>query len=100
MDKPEKQKSDEDTIFIGQKPTMIYASAIATRLVRQNKKEIKVVAMGKSIYVAVDAVEIAMKQYLTGDNEVEKKSITTGTKTFPDGGAVSTIEIVLKKIKE
>lgn len=99
MEKPEKRDRDEDTIFIGQKPPMVYVDSLVTRLVRQNRKEIKVVAMGKSINKAVDTVEISMKNYLIGDNAVEKKSITTGTKEFEDGGAVSTIEIVLKKIK-
>jgi len=95
----EKRKSDEDTIFIGQKPVIVYVNSIATKLIRQNMKEIKITAMGKHISTAVDAVEIAMKNYLTGNNAVEKKSIITGTHSFEDGGACSFIEIVLKKIE-
>lgn len=94
----DKKKSDEDTIFIGQKPSIVYVEAIETRLVEKNKNEAKVVACGKNIYIAVDAVEKAIKKYLVGDNAVQK-TITTGIKIFPDGGCVPSIEIVLKKIK-
>lgn len=97
----QKNKSEEDTMFIGQKPTMVYVESLITRLVRKNKEEIKVVGVGiTNIGVAVDAVEKAIKYLAIDKIVVEKGPITTGTKVFEDGGSVSSIEIVLIKKKQ
>jgi DNA-binding protein Alba len=100
MEEKKKYKADEGTIFIGQKPTMVYVDAISTRLVRKNMDEIKVVGIGvANIGVAVEAVEKAIRYLAVEKIAVEKGSITIGPKEFEDGGSVTQIEIVLKKIK-
>lgn len=89
--------SDENAIFIGNKPVMNYVLACIT-LFHNGKNEVVLKARGRSISRTVDVAEIVRNRFVS---EAKPSEIKIGTEaiTAEHGSEinVSTIEITLKK---
>ena len=86
-----------DTILIGKKPIMAYATAVMMHF-QSGAQELTVKARGRSISTAVDVVEVVRRRFLAGKLNV--KSVNIGTQAIGEGADirnVSTIEIKLGK---
>lgn len=86
-----------NTILIGHKPLMSYATAIVMQ-VNTGGKELSVKARGRVISKAVDVVEVTRRRFF--DGKLDVKGIEIGTEILGDEGNsrnVSTIEIKLVK---
>ncbi len=88
--------TEENTIYIGKKPTMNYVLAVVTQLNKESD-EVVIKARGKSISRAVDVAEIVKRKFVDGLNQ----TVTTDTEvvTNEEGKEinVSAIEIRLSK---
>jgi DNA-binding protein len=93
MDK--KQSSDENTIFVGNKPPMSYVLAVVTQF-NGGSNEVMIKARGRAISRAVDTAEIVRNRFV---KEAEVKDINIGTETITNeegrNSNVSSIEIKL-----
>ena len=91
------KESEENVIFIGNKPPMSYVLAIVTQF-NSGSNEVVVKARGRAISRAVDATEITRNRFVT---DAKIKDIVIGTEaiTNEEGRTsnVSSIEITLKK---
>jgi len=91
--------SEENVVFIGNKPVMNYVLAAVTQL-NSGADEVVLKARGRAISRAVDVAEILRNRFMTG---LEVKDIKIGTETIEtsEGNTanVSAIEIVLTKKK-
>jgi len=89
--------SEENVIFIGNKPPMSYVLAIVTQF-NSGSNEVIVKARGRAISRAVDAAEITRNRFVT---DAKIKDIVIGTEaiTNEEGRTsnVSSIEITLEK---
>jgi DNA-binding protein len=86
-----------DTILIGKKPIMAYATAVMMHF-QSGAKTLTVKARGRAISTAVDVVEVTRRRFFAGKLAV--KEISIGTQIIGEGGDsrnVSTIEIKLEK---
>jgi len=86
-----------NTILIGQKPLMSYATAIVMQI-NSGSKELSVKARGRVISKAVDVVEVCRRRFFEGKLEI--KDVSIGTEVLGEEGQtrnVSTIEIKLEK---
>ncbi len=92
-----KQRADDNTVFIGSKPTMSYVLAVITQF-SGNATEVNVKARGKSISKAVDVVEI-VKNKFAKESKVKDIQIKTDRIKTNEGQEmnVSSINIVLAK---
>lgn len=95
---PVKTKA-ENTVFVGNKPAMVYCMAIMTCFNENKAKEVKICARGRAISVAVDVAELTRNRFM---QDLKVKKITTSTEQVKrresDGVAnVSAIEIILSK---
>jgi DNA-binding protein len=87
-----------DTIFVGKKPLMAYATAVMMHF-QTGAKELTVKARGRAISRAVDIVEVVSRRFFGGKLNV--KGITIGTESVGEGDDirnVSTIEIRVEKV--
>jgi len=88
---------DENTVFIGKKPTMNYVLAVVTQFTG-NCKEVTIKARGRSISTAVDVAEIVRNRFV---HTAKVRDIKIGTELLKtqDGKTlnVSSIEIFLLK---
>jgi DNA-binding protein len=92
-----RQPIPPDTILIGKKPIMAYATAIMMHL-QSGSQQLSVKARGRAISTAVDVVEVVRRRFFAGKLTV--KEINIGTEVIGEGGDarnVSTIEIKLQK---
>jgi DNA-binding protein len=93
----ERAERDDNTIFVGKKPSMAYVLGVITQF-SDGKEEVHVRARGKSISRAVDVAEIVRRRFA---NDVKIKSIEIGTeeRELEDKSKinVSTINICLQK---
>ena len=90
--------TEENTVYVGKKPTMNYVLAVVT-LFNTGANEIVIKARGKSISRAVDVAEIVRNRFIP---EVEVTDIKIGTEVLkPEEGGpevnVSSIEIYMAK---
>ncbi len=89
--------ADENTIFIGKKPTMNYVLAVVTQF-NTGVDEIVIKARGRAISRAVDVAEIVKNRFIPGSTI---KDIQISTESLPteEGPSVnvSSIEITLSK---
>jgi len=96
----EQKKTEENIVFVGGKPFMNYVTGIVMQFTTNQADEIKIVARGKFISKAVDAVEVARKRFLKELNIIPKE-IKIDSEEFDSKEGkkvtVSTIEIILKK---
>ena len=86
-----------DTVFIGKKPLMAYATAVMMHF-NGGAKHLTVKARGKSISHAVDVVEVVRRRFFQGKLSV--KDVKIGSEVLGEEGEtrnVSTIEIVVEK---
>jgi DNA-binding protein len=86
-----------NTVLIGQKPMMAYATAIVMQI-NSGSKELSVKARGRVISKAVDVVEVCRRRFF--DGKLEIKDVNIGTEVLGEEGQtrnVSTIEIKLAK---
>jgi len=88
-------RANDNTIFIGKKPTMSYVLAVITQLGVNNEIHIK--ARGRSISTAVDVAEVVRNRFLQN----LKHAVAIGTEQVTDKENrtlnVSTIDITLAK---
>jgi DNA-binding protein Alba len=91
------KRADDNTVFVGQKPSMAYVLAVMTQF-NSGKSEVHVRARGKAISRAVDVAEIVRRKFMSS---MRMKEIRIGTEEYELEGKgrvpVSTIEIVLCK---
>jgi DNA-binding protein len=86
-----------DTILIGKKPIMAYATAVMMHF-NSGSTQLTVKARGRAISTAVDVVEVVRRRFFAGKLNV--KQVNIGTQELGEGADkrnVSTIEIVLLK---
>lgn len=91
--------TEDNSIFIGNKPFMNYVTAVVMQFTTKNAKEVLIKARGKFISRAVDVVEIASKRFL--DNTVKIKEVKIDSEDFQNKEGkdvrVSIIEIILER---
>jgi DNA-binding protein len=94
------RKSDENVVFIGNKPFMNYVTGVVMQFTTKGSKEVVVKARGKFISRAVDVAEVATKRFLE-EHDVDVKAIKIDSEEFENKEGkkvnVSTIEITLGK---
>jgi len=97
----EKRRTDENVIYVGQKPPMSYVLAIVTQFQGSGSDEVIIKARGRSISTAVDAAEITRNRFVT-DAKVKEIKISTESITNEEGrnSNVSSIEIILTTNKK
>ena len=95
-----KEKNDENTIFVGNKPPMSYVLAVVTQFNTNNSNEVVIKARGRAISRAVDTAEIVRNRFVT-DAVVKNIKINTESMTNEEGRTsnVSSIEIYLSNKK-
>ena len=95
--KTEEEIKDENTIFIGNKPSINYVIAVITQLNSSNNKVI-LKARGRAISRAVDTAEIVKNRFMK-DIIIKDIQIGTDNLTNEEGRTsnVSSIEICLLK---
>lgn len=95
-DKPRGQ-IPPDTVFIGKKPLMAYATAVMMHF-NSGQNVLTVKARGQSISHAVDVVEVVRRRFFQGKLTI--KEVRIASEVLGEEGDtrnVSTIEIVLEK---
>ena len=91
--------SDENSIFIGNKPFMNYVTGVVMQFTTKGASEVIVKARGKFISRAVDVSEVSRKRFL--ENSIDVKDIKIDSEEFENKEGkqvrVSNIEITLVK---
>jgi DNA-binding protein len=91
----EKETSDENTIYVGNKPPMSYVLAVVTQF-NGGSDEVIIKARGRAISRAVDTAEITRNRFVTN---ARVKDIKIGTESITNeegrSSNVSSIEISL-----
>ena len=89
--------SDENVVYIGNKPVMNYVLAVVTQM-NTGVPEVMLKARGRAISRAVDVAEIVRNRFMT-DLEIGSIDISTEEMTSREGSNsnVSSIEIQLCK---
>ena len=92
-----KEETEENIIYIGNKPPMSYVLAVVTQF-NSGSDEVVIKARGRAISRAVDAAEITRNRFV---QEAKIKDIKIGTEaiTNEEGRTsnVSSIEIILAR---
>ncbi|MBI2546046.1 DNA-binding protein Alba [Candidatus Woesearchaeota archaeon] len=92
--------TEDNSIFIGNKPFMNYVTGVVMQFTTKNADEVIVKARGKFISRAVDVSEVAMKRFLEG--QIKVKDIVIDSEEFQNSEGkqvrVSTIEITLVRV--
>jgi DNA-binding protein len=87
-------KKDDNIVYIGNKPTMTYVTAIMTQFA-SGRPDVRIKARGKVISKAVDVAEIVRNKFI---QDAKIKNISIGTQEIQDGDEkinVSVIEILM-----
>ncbi len=89
--------TEDNVVYVGNKPTMNYVLAVTTQF-NNGSKEVVVKARGRAISKAVDVVEISRRRFIT-DAKVKGIDISTEDIKTEEGETikVSSIEISLSK---
>ena len=97
----EKRKTDENVIYVGNKPPMSYVLAVVTEFNRGSLDEVIIKARGRTISRAVDTAEIVRNRFVK-DAKVKDIKISTESLTNEEGRTsnVSSIEIYLTTKKK
>lgn len=90
-------KTNDTTIFVGNKPIMNYVTSVVMQLSMEGANEVIVKARGKNISKAVDIAEVVRKRF---NKDVKLGNISLGSESFKSNNnnkqvRVSTIEIPL-----
>jgi DNA-binding protein len=94
---PPREPIPPDTILIGKKPVMAYATAVMMHF-QSGAKILTIRARGRAISRAVDVVEVVRRRFFGGKMSV--KEVAIGTQALGEGGDmrnVSTIDIKIEK---
>lgn len=86
-----------DTILIGKKPVMAYATAVMMHF-QSGAKTLTIKARGRAISRAVDVVEVVRRRFFGGKMMI--REVTIGTQALGEAGDirnVSTIDIKIEK---
>ncbi len=86
-----------DTILIGKKPVMAYATAVMMHF-SGGAKELTIKARGRAISTAVDVIEVVRRRFFEGKLSIS--GVTIGTEVIGEAADmrnVSTIEIKVQK---
>ena len=59
------ENTDENIIYIGNKPPMSYVLAVVTEFKKDNANEVSIKARGRAISRAVDTAEIVRNRFVT-----------------------------------
>jgi DNA-binding protein len=89
--------SKSENIYVGSKPILSYVTAVVTAL--QRADTVNVLARGRAISSAVDAVEVTKRSFMT---DISVDDISIGTERLGEGDTarnVSTIAIKLSRQK-
>jgi DNA-binding protein len=91
----EKDRTDENTIFVGNKPPMSYVLAVVTQF-NGGSDEVIIKARGRAISRAVDTAEITRNRFVQ-NAKVKEIKIGTESITNEEGRSsnVSSMEITL-----
>jgi len=91
-----KSKSNENTIYVGNKPSMSYVLAVVTQFQSTGSDEVVIKARGRAISRAVDTAEIVRNRFIK-DLKIKEIKIGTESITNEEGRStnVSSIEIYL-----
>ena len=91
------ETTDENIIYIGNKPPMSYVLAVVTEFKKDDSDEVIIKARGRAISRAVDTAEIVRNRFVT-EAVVSEINIGTESVTNDEGRThnVSSIEIRLK----
>tara|TARA_Y100000310_G_scaffold267200_1_gene279084 strand:- start:1638 stop:1919 length:282 start_codon:yes stop_codon:yes gene_type:complete len=91
--------SDDNSVFIGNKPFMNYVTGVVMQFTTKRASEVIVKARGKFISRAVDVSEVSRKRFL--ENSIDVKDIKIDSEEFENKEGkqvrVSNIEITLVK---
>jgi len=91
----EKERSDENIVYVGSKPPMSYVLAVVTQF-NGGSDEVVIKARGRAISRAVDTAEITRNRFVTN---AKIKDIKIGTESITNeegrNSNVSSIEISL-----
>jgi DNA-binding protein len=89
-------EANDNTVFIGRKPTMNYVLAVVTQF--NTAEDVVIKARGKSISTAVDVAEIVKSRFIQ-NLKVKDIQISTESLKSEDGRSVnvSSIEIYLSR---
>ena len=92
----EKRRTDENVIYVGNKPPMSYVLAVVTQFNTRGSDEVVLKARGRAISRAVDAAEITRNRFIK-DAKIKDIKIGTESLTNEEGRTsnVSSIEITL-----
>ena len=94
------EKTDDNIIFIGEKPFMNYVTGVAMQFSKPENKEVIVKARGKFISRAVDVAEVVTKKFMEKE-KIKVKNIKIGSEEFENKEGrkvnVSIIEITLSR---
>jgi len=92
-----KEESEENIIYVGNKPPMSYVLAVVTQF-NSGSNEVVIKARGRAISRAVDAAEITRNRFVT-DAKIKGIQIGTEAITNEEGRTsnVSSIEIILAR---
>ena len=92
----EERRTDENTIYVGNKPPMSYVLAVVTQFNISGSDEVILKARGRAISRAVDAAEIVRNRFIK-DAKLKDIKISTEAITNEEGRTsnVSSIEIIL-----
>ena len=95
------KRTDENVIYVGNKPPMSYVLAVVTQFQSGGSDEVIIKARGRAISRAVDAAEIVRNRFIK-DAEIKDIKIGTESITREEGGTsnVSSIEICLTTKKK
>ncbi|KAF5418347.1 MAG: DNA/RNA-binding protein Alba 2 [Candidatus Methanophagaceae archaeon] len=89
--------SDDNVIYIGNKPVMSYVLAVVTQFNTGLSDEVLIKARGRAISRAVDTAEVVRNKFMQG---LDVKDIKMGTEQLVGGEGdkinVSSLEITLK----
>lgn len=95
-----KQRTNENIVFIGNKPFINYVTGVVMQFNTKNASEVIIKSRGKFISKAVDVAEVARKRFLK-DKNIIAKEIKIDSEEFKNKEGktinVSTMEITLKK---
>ena len=89
--------SKDENVYVGSKPVLSYVTALVTGLQRAEK--VNLLARGRAISTAVDAVEITKRSFLT---DIVVEDISINTEVLGEGDDkrnVSTIAITVSRKK-
>ena len=92
----DKRRTDENVIYVGNKPPMSYVLAVVTQFNTRGSDEVVLKARGRAISRAVDAAEITRNRFIK-DAKIKDIKIGTESLTNEEGRTsnVSSIEITL-----